>query len=135
MHSLDLADTWTAELPEGWLAEREGDTVIAVHPDGVGTLHLTELRTKSPLQEEELRRIALGRHGTDPQALEAAEWGEFSGLSLRSLREQNHVWELYLCRGRDLLFLTYVCEQGEEEVEAKAIESILATLRGRPQPD
>lgn len=129
MSRLELADTWSAELPAGWVAERDGDTVATTHPDAAGTLHLTELRAPSPLTETRLREIALARHGSDPESLQTEVRGDFEGLGLCHRRDQNHVYELYLARGRDLIFATYVCDQGEEELDAAAVAAILDSLQ------
>jgi hypothetical protein len=133
MLPLELADSWTAKLPSLWLADRRGDTVTAVDPDGVGALHITELRAKAPLREDQLREIALGRHGVDPSALYPCKWGDFEGLGMSSIRDQCYVLEFFLSRGRDLLVISYVCEPGDQKLEAASLDLILESLRSRPR--
>ncbi|HEX6923976.1 MAG TPA: hypothetical protein VF167_00995 [Longimicrobiaceae bacterium] len=139
------------ELPEGWTAEidEEGGVAVTGH-DGVGLLHLIafEQDEDEELDPAEELYIFLEDQGIELEEDEIEDLALPSGAAL-SLCE-------YLSEGEDeededpgaaettywlvavatipgnLVFCSYTCPAGFEEVEREAVHSLLTTLRLSP---
>lgn len=129
MNPYQEADHWTARLPERWVGSRDGDTSVLVDPGGTGVVQITEVRATEPIPDFKLR--AMAEDDRQPESVEVTEerWGDFAGFGVRRVKQGSFITQLYLCRERDLVYVTYVCDQGDEHLEADAVRSILDSLR------
>lgn len=136
------------ELPEGWTAEEDEEGGVAVtRPDGVGLLHLIAFEQDEELDPAEELYVFLEDQGIELEEDEIEDLALPSGAAL-SLCE-------YISEGEDedadpgatettywlvavatipgnLVFCSYTCPSGSEEVEREAVRSLLTTLRLSP---
>ena len=47
------ADLWCTQIPDGWVAEAEDESILVFHPDGAGTLQFTCSEMEEGLVDDE----------------------------------------------------------------------------------
>ena len=118
---------WRVNLPENWEADSEPDLVSFFHPDGFGELQISTTNYDEPVTEELLSDLA-SEHleaGADP---EEVELGEFGGFSFDYEIEGEYCREWYLMYDTLMLFVTYICNVGDDDKEEDLVEFILESL-------
>lgn len=123
------AQFWSIELPEGWSASREDESILLEQQEGgAGTLSITLLCDDEPVDDAQLRELAAStlEEGHSAQQVEV---GGYRGLYF-SYQEEDTAWrEWYLPAGNCLFFVSYDAPAGAEGREAALIESMMASLR------
>jgi len=133
MHPVFEGRTWSLEIPPPWRATQSEGIIQISQPEGVGALHISFARKRGgPVSKEEiLEQIgATAPVGTD---VETSVLGEFSGQSAEYVDwHTDHFWKRWFVSNRsDLLFITYTCQRGDEDLEIPGVLDLLATLRTR----
>lgn len=119
---------WAVELLDEWSAEREDESTLLRRTDGVGTLAVTLLCDKMPVNETQLRELASStlEEGHSPEEVQI---GAFAGLYF-AYDEEGVAWrEWYLPSGNCLFFISYDCPVGAGADEEAEVEKIVASLR------
>jgi hypothetical protein len=124
---------WALEAPPPWLITDCEHCVEITQPEGVGALHISSARKKDArvLDSEALAQLKNDcPEGTD---MEKVRCGEFAGYMAEYVDWQGgDFWrKWFIACGHDLLFVTYTCKRGEEELEADAASKLLASLYSR----
>lgn len=124
------ADLWRTQLPDGWVAEVEDESILVFHPDGAGTLQFTCSEMEDGLvDDEDLRYFAeeLLDDGVVPATVNI---GPTHGLKFEYDDEDTGEWvqEWYLAADDLFFFITYSCPRTARGSEDEAVASILGAL-------
>ena len=124
------ADLWRTQIPDGWVAEAEDESILVFHPDGAGTLQFTCSEMEDGLvDDDDLRYFAeeLFADGVVPAAITL---GPMHGLKFEYDDEDTGEWvaEWYLAADDLFFFITYSCPRPARGSEDEAIASILNAL-------
>jgi hypothetical protein len=124
------ADLWRTQLPEGWVAEVEDESLLVFHPDGAGTLQFTCSEMEDGLvDDEDLRYFAeeLLAEGVEPARVQI---GPLHGLKFEYDDADTGEWvvEWYLAADDLFFFVTYSCPRTARGNEDPAVAAILHAL-------
>ena len=121
------AGIWRAELPEGWVAEEEDDSLVIFDPDGPGTLQVTCSEMEDGLvDDDDLRYFAeeLIEDGHEPAQVSD---GPLRGLKFEYQDADTDEWvvEWYLAADDLFFFVTYSCPRQHRGEEDEAVQAVL----------
>ena len=107
--------------------------VEITQPDGVGAIHVSSARKKAGLVAEEEILAQLKSDCPDDTDFESVRCGDFTGyLAEYTDWSSDRFWKKWFVAYRqDLLFVTYTCNRGEEELETSQTATLLSSLRSR----
>ena len=119
---------WSLDIPDDWSEENDEDVVSLYAKAEVGALQISASLQDQPIEMSDLQHLA-AEHIDAGAKTEDITLGEFEGFTL-SYTSANEYWrEWYLMSDELMLFVTYVCDLGDEDKEEDIIEAILETLR------
>ena len=123
------SQNWQIDLPESWIGEFDDDIHLIYDPDGVGAIQISAyIKPGGKITEDEL----LERTGLDEKSyrhLSKNDWGHFHGYQL-VYREDEIFWrKWWLMKDNLFIFITYNCEIPDKDIEFKAINAIVNTLK------
>lgn len=122
-----ISEYWQVDLPVGWEAEREEESVSIFHPDSKGTLTLSATREAEDISDDYMEDL-LDEYLDAGADLYDAEYASFSGVTFCYDDGEEYWCEWYLRSGPVLLYVTYNCPLANEGEEEDVIESILESL-------
>ena len=131
MHPVFRNRVWELSVTSPWRATDCEHCVEITQPDGVGAIHISNARKKEGLvtpAETMERTKAECPEDTD---VESVSCGDFKGHTAEYVDwHAGSYWKKWFvaCRS-DLLFITYTCKRGEEELEIAQVAALLASLR------
>ena len=124
---------WQIAVPPPWKAQDREECVEIAQPEGVGALHISSARKLegSILDAEALSQL----RENCPEGTETAraQCGEFVGYAAEYVDwNEGLYWKKwFLACGKVLLFATYNCKRGEEDLESPHASALLTSLRCR----
>ena len=124
------AGIWRAELPEGWVAEEDDESLEIYDPEGPGELQVTCSEMEDGLVgDDELRYFAaeLLEDGHEPANVSV---GPLRGLKFEYQDADTDEWviEWYLAADDLFFFITYSCPRPERGVEDDKVNAFLHGL-------
>ena len=124
------AGIWRAELPEGWTAEEEDESLLIFDPEGPGTLQVTCSEMEDGLvDDDDLRYFAeeLIEEGQEPARVSI---GPLHGLKFEYQDADTDEWviEWYLAADDLFFFITYSCPRLDRGEEDAAVDAVLRSL-------
>jgi hypothetical protein len=124
------ADLWRTQLPDGWEAEVEEESLLVFHPEGAGTLQFTCSEMEDGLvDDEDLRYFAeeLLSEGIEPARVQI---GPLQGLKFEYDDQDTGEWviEWYLACDDLFFFITYSCPRAARGAEDAAVSEIMRAL-------
>jgi hypothetical protein len=124
---------WQILVPPPWKAEDCEHCIEFTQPEGVGALHISASRKEvgEVLNAESLS--ALKDNCPENIVPKNASCGEFEGYWAEYIdATSGFYWKRWIvaCR-KVLLFITYTCPNGEEELEAPQASALLSSLQCR----
>lgn len=125
---------WQITLPDDWVTENEEDCLSIYHPRGAGMLEISASIQDEEVIPEDLEAIA-AEHLDAGAIPEACSLGDFSGFELTYDEDEVYWREWYLMHDNLLLFITYNCDDGDEEKEEGTLDVLLATLKATSSED
>jgi hypothetical protein len=135
MRSTFQSHSWQISVPRPWLARDCKDCAEFTQPEGAGALHISgALKQHGDVSEDETR-AQLEQDCPEDADIERVQFGDFSGYSGEYVDWNESVyWKKWFVRcGRVLLFITYNCKRGDEELEMAQICQILSSLERRDE--
>jgi hypothetical protein len=122
---------WAIELPSGWLAEPEEDCVSIWSEEGVGALQISAYkRDHEPINDKDLYEFVGNElpRGVNPRNISC---GEFTGLYIPYVQDNQYWQKWMICEGSTMLFVTYNCDPKDKVLEIQAVDKMLNTLKSR----
>jgi hypothetical protein len=128
-----LSTWWRISVPPPWKAEACGESVEIIQPEGIGALHISSARKLegSVLDEEALSQLQ--ENCPDGAETDRVSCGDFAGHVAEYIDwSTGTFWKKWFvaCR-KILLFISYNCRRGEEELESTQASALLSSLRCR----
>ena len=124
---------WELVVLPPWRAQDCEHCIEFTQPEGTGALHISSARKLdgAVLDAETLEELKGDcPDGTD---FKKVRCGDFTGYIAEYVDwHTGNFWRKWFvaCR-QDLLFVTYTCKRGEEELEVEQASSMLASLRSK----
>lgn len=124
---------WQIAVPPPWKAQECEKCVEITQPEGIGALHISSARKQkgSVLDTEALSQLQENcPEGTEA---EATRCGEFTGYMAEYVDwNEGAYWKKWFiaCR-KILLFVSYNCKRGDEDIEGAQASALLSSLRCR----
>jgi len=118
---------WQITLPDEWRVESNTDVLTLFNPDGYGELQFSTVNYDEPVSGDVLLELA-AEHidaGAEPEEITL---GEFDGIVLDYELDGEYGCEWYLVSDSVFLFVTYICDAGDEEQEHDIVELMLESL-------
>lgn len=117
-------DSWSIELPSGWQVEEEVDVVSFFHPEGVGSFEVsTFLSDDGNVTEEDLLGIA------EASAPKPVTLPYLAGFFAVEEEEGETIFQWWLATDNQLIYATYACEVGQEDIESAERTQMIESLR------
>ena len=135
MRSTFQSPLWQISVPRPWRAEDCEHCVEITQPEGAGALHISgALKQDGDVLDDETRAQLQQDCPTDTE-FERVRFGDFSGYGGDYVDwSESAYWKKWFLRsGRVLLFITYNCKRGDEELEMAQVGQILSSLECRDE--
>jgi len=126
MHIVET-EWWSMDLPEEWQAEQDEETIVIGDDDGVGMIEITALEQRDATVAD-LNELASQVFPEEMNA-QPAQVGEFSGLYVQYLDEDDAVREWLLQKDGQILLVSYSCDAENAGLDDEIVDEILSTLR------
>ena len=109
-----------------------GDCVEITQPEGTGALHISAARKQSDVADADLREFAEAELPSNTP-VEPVSVGDFSGVTAEYVDwSTSAFWKKWWIRvGSLMLYVTYTCSRGDEEIEEDDVQRILSSLATR----
>ena len=135
MRSIFQSFLWQVAVPRPWKAQDCGDCIEFTQPEGAGALHLSSARKQHGEVLDDEARTQLGQECPDDADTEPVRFGAFTGYGAEYVNWSEGIyWHKWFVRcGRVLLFITYNCKRGDEELERQQVRQILSSLTCRDE--
>jgi hypothetical protein len=123
--------SWSIEVSKGWVAQKDEECISMFHPDGVGSLQISDYQNKHGKgRPDDLAGFIADEKLDDAIPLPVIA-GEFSGLTISSGRDGRFMKKWFLLNDSLMLYVTYNCKQEDSNNEVVFIESMLQTLKSK----
>ena len=124
------ADLWRTQIPDGWEAEAEDESILVFAPEGAGTLQFTCSEMEDGLVDDEDLRYFAEELIEDGVAPASVSLGPMHGLKFEYDDEDTGEWvqEWYLAADDLFFFITYSCPRADRGSEDAAVAGILGAL-------
>jgi len=124
---------WQIAVPLPWAANEFEECVEITQPDGIGALHISSARKLdgSVLQAEALSQLQ--ENCPDGAQTESVRCGDFAGYVADYVDWTGDAYwkKWFLACGQVLLFISYTCKRGDEDLETSQASELLSSLRCR----
>ena len=135
MPSTFKSSLWQISVPRPWRAQDCEHCVEFTHPEGAGALHISgALKQVGDVSDDETR-AQLQQECPENADIEPVRFGNFTGYGAEYVNwTEGAYWKKCFVRsGRVLLFITYTCKRGEEDLEITQVCQILSSLENRDE--
>lgn len=117
-------DTWSIDLPNNWVVEETDEAMAFYKPDGVGAIQIsTYLKEDGNVTNEDLLEFS---EAVNP---EEADLPYLKGIQ-KTFEDSGDIFiNWWLRSGSQLYYVTYICERGDEAIEAQEREYVVYSLK------
>ena len=133
MRSTFHSSLWQIAVTRPWRARQVEECVEITQPKGIGAIHISSaLKDVGKVADSETQ-TQLQQQCPDDTDLEPAQLGDFIGHGAEFIDWSDSVfWKTWIvASGPVLLFITYNCKRGEEDLELSQVCEILSSLKLR----
>ncbi len=117
-------DSWSIDLPNNWAAEESDECIAFYNPDGVGAIQIsTYIKEDGDVTNDDLLVFS------EAENPDEADLPYLNGIK-KTIEDGGHIlinW--WLRSGQQLYYVSYICEKGNEAIEAKEREYVVYSLR------
>ncbi len=124
---------WQITVPPPWSAEEFEECVEIRQPEGVGAFHISGARKQDSWVTEAEALSQLKENCPEGTEADRVRCGDFAGYVAEYVDwAEGAYWKKWfvVCR-KVLLFITYNCKRGEEDLESTGASALLSSLRCR----
>ncbi len=123
---------WSIKLPANWQAQRKEYCVTFSAEKGVGKLQIITYRHKSrDITYNNLLNLTEDKL-IDGVELQNINCGEFNGIGISYLVDNDYWRKWWLWRDSVLLFVTYNCSAKERLIEMRIVDQLMGSLKYYP---
>jgi len=117
-------DTWSIDLPNHWVVEEADEAMTFYNPDGVGAIQIsTYLKEDGKVTNDDLLEFS------EAENPDEADLPYLKGIQ-KTFEDGGDIFiNWWLRSGPQLYYVTYICEKGDEAVEAEEREYVVYSLR------
>lgn len=117
-------DTWSIDLPNNWVVEETDVCMAFYNPDGVGAIQIsTYLKEDGNVTNDDLLEFSEAKNPVE------ADLPYLKGIQ-KTFEDGGDIFiNWWLRSGSQLYYVTYICEKGDEAIEAEEREYIVYSLR------
>lgn len=117
-------DTWSIDLPNNWGAEETDECMAFYNPDGVGAIQIsTYVKEDGNVSNDDLMEFS------EVENPEEADLPYLKGIQKTTEDGGDIFINWWLRSGSQLFYVTYICEKGDESIEAEEREYVVYSLR------
>jgi hypothetical protein len=133
MSSTFQSSLWQIVLPPSWRAQKCEHCVEFTQPEGAAALHISGACKQDGEVSDDETRTQLEEACPENTDMNPVQFGRFTGYGADYVDWNDDVyWSKWFVRnGRLLLFITYNCKRGDEELEITQVSQILSSLEVR----
>ena len=125
--SIDVGDDWKHRVEErNTVSDELGELISIYRPDGVGVLKMQSYVAPNDVSQVALRNLTNVEASTK---LRWQEWGDLSGYQYSYTERRSFYKQWWLMNERTILFITYECDAGAQEIEIEAIDKMISSIR------
>jgi len=124
---------WELDIGLPWRVEDCEHCVEITQAEGNGAMHISSARKEQGSVADAETLGQLRENCPDGTDFEKVRCGDFQGYVAEYVDwHTGAFWKKwFVACGQDLLFVTYTCKRGEEEVEIEKASVLLASLRSK----
>lgn len=125
--------SWELEVVAPWSVKDCEHCLEFTQPEGVGTVHISSAWKSSGFVSETETLSQVTEHCPDDAEPEKVRCGAFAGYIAEYVdwQESTYWKKWFVATGRNLLFISYNCPRGDEDLEAEDVTSLLSSLRSK----
>ena len=117
-------DTWSIDLPNNWVVEETDQAMAFYNPDGVGAIQIsTYLKEDGNVTNDDLLEFS------EAENPDEADLPYLKGIQKNIVDGGDIFINWWLRSGSQLYYVTYICEKGDEAIEAEEREYVVYSLR------
>jgi len=126
-------DLWKLTVSAPWQLRQVDQCIEITQPEGMGAIHISAARKQKGLVSDDDLRNSAAKELPEGEELSEAFFGEFTGFSTSYTDwHTDTFWKKWWLGNRDvMLYLTYNCNRGDEELELPYAEKLLTHLEPR----
>ena len=124
---------WELDVPPPWRVEDCEHCIEITQPEGAGAMHISSARKNVGTVADAETLTQLKSDCPDGTDFDRVRHGDFQGYAAEYVDwHTDAFWKKWFvaCR-QDLLFISYTCKRGEEELELEQAATLLASLRSK----
>ena len=124
---------WELLVAPQWCVTDCDHCVEITQSEGVGAMHISSARKTQGMVESVEMLEQLKNESPDGTELEEVHCGDFHGYTAEYVDwNSGSYWRKWFvaCR-HDLLYITYTCKSGDEDLECTVASALLSTLRSK----
>ncbi len=133
MHPVFKNRVWELSVAPPWRAVDCEHCVEITQPDGVGAVHISSARKKEGLVADSEALAQLKGDCPDDTESERVRCGDFSGYVAEYVDWNAGLFlrKWFVSCRKDLLFISYTCKRGDEELEIDQVSALIGSLRSK----
>ena len=117
-------ETWSIDLPDGWSIEEEEEHMVLSDSSAVGTFGITSFfKETGDVSFDDLVEFA------EIDDLQKTDFPYLEGISNSAIEKGDAVFRWWFRAKDELIFVTYVCDEGAEDLQADIRKEIIMSLR------
>jgi len=124
---------WELEALPPWRVEDCEHCIEITQPEGTGAMHISSARKKEGIVADAETLAQLKSECPDGTEFTKSRCGDFVGYVAEYIdwHANKFCRKWFLACRKDLLYITYNCARGEEELEVEQASSLLASLHSK----
>lgn len=117
-------NSWSLELPDNWVSEAADEGMVFYNPDGVGVVQIISyLKEEGDISQQDLIEFSESDTTTE------ITLPYVKGITNTIVEGDDFFINWWLQSETELFYVSYVCEKGNESIEAEERDSLVASLK------
>jgi hypothetical protein len=132
-HPIFKDHEWELEVVPPWRVEDCEHCLEFTQPESAGAVHISGAWKSNGAVSETEMLSQVTEHCPGDAEPEKVRCGAFTGYVAEYVDWHEGIFwkKWFVARGRNLLFISYNCPQGDEDLETEEVTSLLSSLRAK----
>jgi hypothetical protein len=128
-----LSSLWQVSVPRPWKVTQFEECVEISQPESTGALHISGARKQVRNVLDNETRAQLQKGCPDATEIQPVHFGDFVGYGTDHVDQNDGAYwkKWFVASGQVMLFITYNCKPGDEDLELSQVCNILSSLKLR----